>query len=96
MASSSSVSCSLIQLHLDGTLTPVVPHLDIVVFGKLICPGYDNVWNSQQVSYHQGTNDYWVSVRGQVYDLTNYYKLQFVAVFIRSSFARIVVADIRL
>lgn len=49
---------------------------DIVVFGKLICPGYDNANNSNEVGFHAGTNDYWVSVRGNVYDLTNFYRLQ--------------------
>lgn len=33
------------------------------------------VWNTKQVGYHQGTNDYYVSHMGEVYDLTKFYKL---------------------
>lgn len=52
---------------------------DIVVFGKLICPNYDKAWNTKEVGFHTGTTDYWVSLRGNVYDLTKFYKLQYVA-----------------
>lgn len=48
----------------------------MLILGNLICPDYDKVWNSKEVSYHQGTDDYYVSVRGSVYDLTKFYKLQ--------------------
>lgn len=48
----------------------------IVEFGNLICPNWDKVWNLQQVGYHQGENDYWVSFRGGVYDLTHFWRLQ--------------------
>lgn len=36
----------------------------------------NKAWNTKEVGYHTGTNDYWVSVRGVVYDLTKFYKLQ--------------------
>ncbi|ORY88598.1 chitin synthase-domain-containing protein [Leucosporidium creatinivorum] len=48
----------------------------IVVFGKLLCPNMNNAWNTKEVGYHAGSNDYWVSVRGVVYDLTKFYKIQ--------------------
>ncbi|GAA6061761.1 hypothetical protein JCM10212_000741 [Sporobolomyces blumeae] len=48
----------------------------IIVFGKLLCPNFDKVWNEKEVGYHSGTSDYWVSVRGNVYDLTKFYKVQ--------------------
>lgn len=48
----------------------------IVAFGKLLCPNMDKAWNAKQVSYHQGTNDYYVSIYGKVYDMTKFYKLQ--------------------
>jgi chitin synthase len=44
----------------------------IVEFGRLLCPNFDKAWGSTEVSEHQGTNDYWVSVRGVVYDLSNF------------------------
>ncbi|KAK3699735.1 hypothetical protein LTR37_016340 [Vermiconidia calcicola] len=48
----------------------------IVAFGKLLCPGWNKAWNEKEVGYHQGTDDYWVSFRGGVYDLTDFYKIQ--------------------
>ena len=48
----------------------------IVEFGNLLCPNWDKVWNSKEVHYHQGENDYFVSFRGGVYDLTHFWKLQ--------------------
>lgn len=48
----------------------------MIVLGKLICPDYDKVWNAKQVSTHQGTDDYYVSIHGRVYDMTKFYKLQ--------------------
>ncbi|KAG8219096.1 glycosyltransferase family 2 protein [Butyriboletus roseoflavus] len=44
----------------------------IVEFGRLLCPEYDKVWNSNEVSQHTGTTDWWVSVQGWVYDLSNF------------------------
>ncbi|GAA5979187.1 hypothetical protein JCM10908_002832 [Rhodotorula pacifica] len=48
----------------------------IVVFGRLLCPNYNKAWNAKELGYHSGSNDYWVGVRGNVYDLTKYYKIQ--------------------
>lgn len=48
----------------------------IVAFGKLICPKWDKAWNEKEVGFHQGDNDYWVSFRGGVYDLTDFWQLQ--------------------
>jgi chitin synthase len=44
----------------------------IVEFGRLLCPNFDKAWGSNEVAQHQGSNDYWVSVRGIVYDLSNF------------------------
>ncbi len=44
----------------------------IVEFGRLLCPNYDKAWNTDEVSEHQGDNDWWVSVQGKVYDMTNF------------------------
>lgn len=47
----------------------------IVGFGNLLCPNKNHVWNTKQVGYHQGTNDFYVSHMGKVYDLSKFYKL---------------------
>ncbi|DAA72538.1 TPA_exp: Uncharacterized protein A8136_6341 [Trichophyton benhamiae CBS 112371] len=46
----------------------------IVEFGNLICPGKDKVWDSREVSYHQGEDDFFVSIRGHVYDISKFAK----------------------
>lgn len=48
----------------------------IVGFGKILCPNRDKVWNSKEVGYHQGDDDFYVSFRGGVYDLSKFWKLQ--------------------
>jgi chitin synthase len=48
----------------------------IVEFGRLLCPNFDKAWNAQEVSYHQGDNDFWVSIHGKVYDISKFWKLQ--------------------
>ncbi|MCJ1282234.1 hypothetical protein MMC26_001557 [Xylographa opegraphella] len=48
----------------------------IVEFGLLLCPNFDKAWNSQDVSTHQGDNDFYVSIRGKVYDISKFWKLQ--------------------
>ncbi|KAH7371093.1 chitin synthase-domain-containing protein [Pyrenochaeta sp. MPI-SDFR-AT-0127] len=48
----------------------------IVAFGKLLCPNKDKVWSRNEVSKHQGENDYYVSHHGVVYDLTSFWKKQ--------------------
>ena len=44
----------------------------IVEFGRLLCPNFDKAWGPSEVAQHQGSNDYWVSVAGVVYDLSNF------------------------
>src|SRR5215213_8966031 len=46
----------------------------IVVFGDLICPNKDKAYKPEQVSTHQGDDDFWVSVRGKVYDISKFHK----------------------
>jgi chitin synthase len=48
----------------------------IVVFARLLCPDIDKAWSRDNVARHQGDNDFWVSIHGQVYDITNFYRLQ--------------------
>ncbi|KAL8956125.1 MAG: hypothetical protein Q9193_006262, partial [Seirophora villosa] len=48
----------------------------IAVFGRLLCPNFDKAWNSQEVATHTGENDFYVSVRGKVYDITKFARRQ--------------------
>ena len=47
----------------------------IVEFGRLLCPNFDKVWNQQEVGYHQGDNDFWVSIHGKVYDISKFWQI---------------------
>ena len=44
----------------------------IVEFGRLLCPNFDKAWGANEVAQHQGSNDYWVSIQGSVYDVSNF------------------------
>ncbi|KAG5641699.1 hypothetical protein DXG03_004417 [Asterophora parasitica] len=44
----------------------------IAVFGKLLCPNFDKAWALNEVAQHQGTDDYWVTIQGTVYDVSNF------------------------
>lgn len=44
----------------------------IVEFGRLLCPNFDKAWSPTEVSQHTGNSDWWVSVQGQVYDMSNF------------------------
>ncbi|KAA1466721.1 hypothetical protein DENSPDRAFT_831600 [Dentipellis sp. KUC8613] len=44
----------------------------IVEFGRLLCPNFNKAWATNEVAEHTGDNDYWVSIQGQVYDITNF------------------------
>lgn len=48
----------------------------IVEFGRLLCPNFDKVWNEKEVGEHQGTNDFYVSIHGKVYDISKFWKVQ--------------------
>ncbi|KAF1850435.1 glycosyltransferase family 2 protein [Cucurbitaria berberidis CBS 394.84] len=48
----------------------------IVAFGRLLCPEKLKVWDRREVATHQGTNDYYVSHHGVVYDLSSFWKKQ--------------------
>ncbi|MCJ1478074.1 hypothetical protein MMC13_006749 [Lambiella insularis] len=47
----------------------------IVEFGLLLCPNLNKAWNSQDVSTHQGENDFYVSIHGSVYDITKFWNV---------------------
>ncbi|KAL7272141.1 hypothetical protein RUND412_005070 [Rhizina undulata] len=48
----------------------------IAAFAKILCPRYDKAWNTSEVAEHTGTNDFYVSIHGYVYDITSFWTLQ--------------------
>ncbi|KAH8926724.1 glycosyltransferase family 2 protein [Atractiella rhizophila] len=46
----------------------------IVVLGRLLCPNFNKAWNEKELSYHQGENDYWAAIHGEVYDFTKFWR----------------------
>ncbi|KAF8076925.1 glycosyltransferase family 2 protein [Lyophyllum atratum] len=44
----------------------------IVEFGRLLCPNFDKAWALNEVAQHQGQDDYWVTIQGTVYDVSNF------------------------
>ena len=60
----------LLILLINGTIV-----FYIVEFGNLLCPNWNKAWNQKEVGYHQGDNDYWVSFRGGVYDMTKFWRI---------------------
>ncbi|KAL8689265.1 MAG: hypothetical protein Q9218_005026 [Villophora microphyllina] len=47
----------------------------IAAFGRILCPNYDKAWNDQEVGTHTGDDDFYVSVRGQVFDISKFWRL---------------------
>lgn len=48
----------------------------IIAFGHLLCPNKDKVWSDQQVSWHQGDDNFFVSIHGKVYDISKFWQIQ--------------------
>jgi chitin synthase len=46
----------------------------VIFFGKLICPEFDKAWSLDELKAHTAENDFWVAVRGKVYDITSFWK----------------------
>ncbi|KAI8639252.1 chitin synthase-domain-containing protein [Parasitella parasitica] len=44
----------------------------IVGLSQIICPGTKELYSAEDVTNHQTISDYWVSVRGTVYDMTKF------------------------
>ena len=44
----------------------------IILFGRLICPDLNRAWDDKEVAQHTGNNDFWVSIAGRVYDVSNF------------------------
>jgi chitin synthase len=82
MAWREKVVLVLLIVLLNGTIV-----FYIIAFGKLLCPQKDKVWDTKEVSTHQGDNDYYVSHRGQVYDLSDFWKRQHSDISIKTTTA---------
>ncbi|KAI1106962.1 glycosyltransferase family 2 protein [Jackrogersella minutella] len=48
----------------------------IIILGTLICPNFDKAWLQKEVDTHQGADDFWVSIHGRVYDISNFWRQQ--------------------
>ncbi|KAK9328806.1 chitin synthase-domain-containing protein [Lipomyces starkeyi] len=48
----------------------------MIFLGKILCPNYAKVWDSQEVAQHTESNDFYVSIHGKVYDISSFWKLQ--------------------
>lgn len=48
----------------------------IIGTGYLICPDFDKAYSQEEVSHHMGETDFWVSIHGNIYDLTKFWRLQ--------------------
>ncbi|KAI3614821.1 chitin synthase 6 [Moniliophthora roreri] len=44
----------------------------IVWFPKLLCPDFDKAWLPNEVAQHVASNDFYVSIQGTVYDVSNF------------------------
>ncbi|KAF7289054.1 Glycosyltransferase family 2 protein [Mycena chlorophos] len=44
----------------------------IVIFGRLLCPDFGKAWSLNEVAEHSETTNYWVTIQGVVYDVTNF------------------------
>lgn len=48
----------------------------IIGLGAILCPNYDKAWTRTQVATHQAGNDFWVSIHGKVYDISDFWRRQ--------------------
>ncbi|KAG0244287.1 hypothetical protein BGX31_009366 [Mortierella sp. GBA43] len=44
----------------------------ITGFGKLMCPGAEHLFSPKEVGYHAAPDDFYISLRGKVYDITRF------------------------
>jgi len=44
----------------------------IIAFGIILCPNFNYAWTTNEVAQHTATNDYYVSIQGRVYDVSNF------------------------
>ena len=44
----------------------------IVEFSHLLCPNFAKAWDTNKVGQHQGDTNFWVSIQGSIYDVSNF------------------------
>ncbi|KAG1751279.1 glycosyltransferase family 2 protein [Suillus paluster] len=44
----------------------------IIAFGVILCPNFKYAWTENEVAQHVTSNDYYVSIQGRVYDVSNF------------------------
>ena len=71
MAWREKITLMMLILLLNGVVV-----FYIIEFGRLLCPNFDKAWDQKEVGYHQGTNDFYVSIHGKVYDITKFAKIE--------------------
>ncbi|KAJ1333546.1 Chitin synthase [Microdochium nivale] len=47
----------------------------IVGIGLVVCPNFDKAWSQNEVAFHTGATDFWVSYQGRVYDISKFWRL---------------------
>ncbi|BEJ14553.1 hypothetical protein CspHIS471_0403200 [Cutaneotrichosporon sp. HIS471] len=45
----------------------------IIGFGRILCPDMDKAWNRVELATHQGENDYYAAIAGNVYDFSKFW-----------------------
>ncbi|KAI9167233.1 Chitin synthase 6 [Paramyrothecium foliicola] len=48
----------------------------IIFLGQILCPNFDKAWSRSEVSGHTADDNYWVSIHGKVYDMTDFWRRQ--------------------
>lgn len=44
----------------------------IIAFGVILCPNFNKAWSTGEVAQHTSSNDFYVSIQGRVYDVSNF------------------------
>ncbi|KAG1787018.1 glycosyltransferase family 2 protein [Suillus plorans] len=44
----------------------------IIAFGVILCPNFKYAWTTDEVAQYTGNTDYYVSIQGKVYDVSNF------------------------
>ncbi|SEI34788.1 YALIA101S05e10682g1_1 [Yarrowia lipolytica] len=62
----------------------------MIFLGRILCPDFDKAWTAKEVGYHQGEDDFFVSIQGKVYDITKFYRQQHSDTSITTSAANMI------
>ncbi|TIC40573.1 hypothetical protein E3Q08_03710, partial [Wallemia mellicola] len=48
----------------------------IIGFGKILCPRYNKAWSEGQLGEYTADDNFWVGIRGSVYDISDFWRSQ--------------------